>query len=390
MPLRAIGRRVLGEIRLPPVARHERRRDRAEPLGSDPGIERSVDGALGWLARAQDESTSADGGVSHSFSTLTGWEPSYPETTGYVVPTMLECAQRLARPELRSRGLRMLDWLVSIQFEDGAFQGGVVTATPRVPVTFNTGQILLGLAAGAREDARYVPPMKRAADWLAATQDADGCWRRFRTPFAAGGDKTYETHVSWGLYEALRVQEHPQWLEAANRQLQWALARQQPNGWFDENCLNEPERPLTHTIGYAVRGVLEAWRYTRRREFLDAAERAGRGAMSALRPDGHLAGRLDRNWQDAVPWVCLTGSVQLASCWLLLYRATGDTAFREAAFRANAFVRRTVRWDGDPGMVGGVKGSVPIDGGYMTWALPNWAAKFLIDANLLEADVRAG
>ncbi|MGQ0766668.1 MAG: hypothetical protein ACT4OZ_13500 [Gemmatimonadota bacterium] len=387
MPLKAIGRRVLSEIRLSPLAREERSRDRTRPLEPDPGPSRAIEGALAWLQAAQDNSLTSDGGVAHSFSVLGGWTPSYPETTGYIVPTMLDCATRFGRAELRQRALRMLDWLVSIQLGDGGFQGGVIGATPVVPVTFNTGQILLGLAAGAREDVRYAVAMERAAQWLATTQDADGCWRRFRTPFAGGGDKTYETHVSWGLYEALRVQAQASWLDAANSQVEWALRRQLPNGWFEGNCLDDNDRPLTHAIGYALRGILEAWRFTGDVQLLDAAERAGRGAIAALGPDGRLPGRIDRNWRGAVPWVCLTGSVQIAHCWLMLYKATGDQRFLDAGRRANSFVRRTIRWSGDPGMVGGVKGSLPVDGGYMTWALPNWAAKFLVDSNLLESDI---
>jgi hypothetical protein len=104
--------------------------------------------------------------------------------------------------------------------------------------------------------------------------------------------------------------------------------------------------------------------------------------------DGRLPGRLDQNWRAAADWVCLTGTVQIAHCWLLLSQITGDASFAESAYRANAFVRRTIRTSGDPGVVGGVKGSLPFDGGYLTWELPNWAAKFFIDANLLEQDVR--
>ncbi|MEO6444534.1 MAG: prenyltransferase/squalene oxidase repeat-containing protein, partial [Gemmatimonadaceae bacterium] len=235
------GRRLLFEQRLPPLVKQERRRDRATPLEPDPGIDAAVRGALAWLARAQDHSASADGGAARNFSLISGWSTSYPETSGYIVPTLLDCARRYDDPEFRDRARRMLDWLVTIQFPEGGFQGGTVDATPRVPVTFNTGQIVLGLAAGARElgDA-YRDPMRRAADWLAQSQDADGCWRKHRTPFAKPSDKAYETHVSWGLYEAARVEHVPAWVEAANRQVRWAMGRQQANGWFAENCLTDP------------------------------------------------------------------------------------------------------------------------------------------------------
>jgi hypothetical protein len=110
--------------------------------------------------------------------------------------------------------------------------------------------------------------------------------------------------------------------------------------------------------------------------------------MTALRDDGYLPGRLDADWRGVVPWVCLTGTAQVAHCLLLLYRLSGRTAYRDAGFRANAFVRRTVALKGSPGVVGGIKGSFPVDGGYCPYQYLNWAAKFCIDANLLEIEVR--
>jgi hypothetical protein len=48
-----------------------------------------------------------------------------------------------------------------------------------------------------------------------------------------------------------------------------------------------------------------------------------------------------------------------------------------------------VRFEGDAGMVGGIKGSFPVDGEYGQWQYLNWAAKFCIDANLLELELAA-
>jgi hypothetical protein len=381
-------RAVWRDARIPRLAREERRTDRRGNVDPDAGAAAIVRAALDWLRRAQDNSASHDGGVARDFSLVARWATSYPETTGYIVPTFLECADRLQDEDLRDRARRMLDWLCDIQFPEGGFQGGTIGATPRVPVTFNTGQILLGLAAGTqRFGDRYRPAMRSAAEWLATALDPDGCWRRHRTPFAKPSDKAYETHVSWGLFEAARVERNDAWIDAAVRQVDWAITRQQANGWVADNCLSDPLQPLTHTIGYWLRGVLEAHRFTGDARFLDAAEKCGRGALDALQPDGALAGRLSADWRPAVSWTCLTGSAQIAHCWLELYRLGGAAAYLDGARRTLSYVRRTVRRSGDPGLVGGVKGSFPVDGGYARFELPNWAAKFLIDACLLEQDI---
>jgi hypothetical protein len=85
---------------LPEAARMERRRDR-KPLPPDPGSERVLHALMGWLCEAQDRSASADGGVARSYDLLRGWETSYPETTGYIVPTLLDYARRFGRDDHR-------------------------------------------------------------------------------------------------------------------------------------------------------------------------------------------------------------------------------------------------------------------------------------------------
>lgn len=372
---------------LPEQAKAARLRDSREGLGPDPGAERAIDESLAWLARAQDCSATADGGVARHFSLVDGWAASYPETTGYIVPTLLACAAARNDSQLERRARRMLDWLVSIQLDDGSFAGGVANARPVRPVTFNTGQILFGLAAGvAAWGPQYLAPMRRAADWLVATQDADGGWRRHPTPFASPGEKAYETHVAWALLEAERLDPGRSYGDAALANVRWALTHQLPNGWFDHCCLSDTRRPLTHTLGYALRGLVEAYRFSRDERLLLASRLTADGLAGALREDGHLPGRLDRHWNGVVRWACLTGTVQVSACWLLLDEATGEARYRDAALAANRFVRRTMRLDASEDVRGGVAGSFPIDGWYGRYQYLNWAAKFAIDSNLLELD----
>lgn len=386
--LRAVKRRAsaaIEHLRLPAAARAEIRADRRGLPEVDPANPAALEACLQWVRQAQDRSATADDGVARHFGLVKGWSESYPETTGYLVPTILDCARRFDDEGLEARARRMLDWLVSIQFPDGGFQGGMVDQVPVVPVTFNTGQILIGLAAeGARYGEPYLEPVRRAADWLVRTQDPDGCWRRHATPFAKSGEKSYETHVAWGLMEAARVEGRPDWRASALRNVDWALGHQLENGWFDRCGFVDSQHPTAHTFGYALRGLVEAWRLTSDQRYLFAARRTADGRLSAQRSDGALPGQLDRDWNAYVPWTCLTGNVQVAACWFLLRSAGGDRGYQEAARRVNAFTRRSIRLDGPPGIRGGVKGSFPVDDGYGRLEYLNWAAKFTIDAFLLE------
>jgi len=385
-PIRRTASAWLEYAQLPRQARSIYHDDHHGILKNDPGAERAVDAGIAWLRRAQDCSPNHDGGVARHYSVTTGWGASYPETSGYIIPTLLDAGLSGRSRDAIIRALRIADWLKSIQFPDGAFPGGTIGQT-RVPVTFNTGQILIGFAAAASCAAYFRESMKKAADWLVETQDPDGCWRDHPTPLAMGGEKTYETHVALGLFEAAKIEPNRGYKEAGLRQVDWALGNQRANGWLDQCCLDDSTRPLTHTLGYALRGIVAAYEASGNPRYLDAATRTADAIMMSSRPDGGLAGRFDSAWRPMVTWVCLTGLSQFAECWLRLFRITGRADYRDAGRRANSYVRRTMIIDGPPDLSGGVKGSQPIDGEYGRWQYLNWACKFTIDANRLELDL---
>lgn len=372
---------------LPAEGLKELKRDWRGLRDEDPGVPKTIEAALQWLCLAQDSSLSCDGGVARVYHLMSGWSTSYPETTGYIIPTFLGCAERTGNADLRVRAERMLKWLKAIQLPCGGFQGGKIDSMPVVPVVFNTGQIILGLASGELAIGGYRESLGRAADWLVEIQDSDGAWRRFNSPFAEAGLKTYDTHTAWGLLEAARVLPGRGYAESAIVNIDWALTFQRRNGWFDKCCLSDAAIPLAHTLGYALRGVLEAYRFTNDAKYLEAARKTADGMLGALGNDGYLPGKFNPDWSAAAKWSCLTGMSQIAICWFMLHEYTGDERYRDAAVKANRFVRRTISFDVPPGMAGGVKGSFPLDGDYSKYEYPNWAAKFLIDSLLLESDL---
>jgi hypothetical protein len=163
------------------------------------------------------------------------------------------------------------------------------------------------------------------------------------------------------------------------------LTHQRKNGWFDRCCLTDDTAPLAHTLGYALRGVLEAFRFTGDPRYLRASRLTADGLLGAVRGDGSLPGRLRPDWSSAAEWACLTGIAQISICWSLLYRETGEERYRNAALAANRYLRRTIGFDLPPEMAGAVKGSFPADGNYCKYEYPNWAAKFFVDALMLES-----
>jgi len=91
---------------------------------------------------------------------------------------------------------------------------------------------------------------------------------------------------------------------------------------------------------------MEGYAYSRDETLLTSAQKFA-GAMTTLVDDkGYLPGRWFKNWQPAVPWVCLTGTVQIAHSLMLVYKETGHDKYFQTACRLNQYVRRTIRLSG--------------------------------------------
>lgn len=345
--------------------------------------------AIDWLCRAQDvrDGHPDAGGVSAGWSFEDGWLPSYPETTGYIIETMLAAAPILQRPELVARAQRMIDWELAIQLPDGAFPGHFGEPGSR-PVIFNTGQIMHGLIAGwtQLQRAECLEAAVRAGHWLADQQDDDGCFRRFEhhdTPHV------YNTRATWPLLAAGLLAGESRLVRAARKHLDWALTQQTASGWFATNAFVPWKSPFTHTIAYAIRGLLESGVLLDEARWLDAALHAGRGIAAVQRADGWLAGTYQDGWVADAGYSCLTGVAQMSLNWTRLAQATGAQELRTHARSALAYLKTTQRLDhADPAVCGGIAGSSPIWGDYSRFEYPNWAAKFFADALMMDmADI---
>ena len=349
---------------------------------------RGLQAAAEWLMRAQD--AGGDGGVSAYYDAAKKrWAGSYPETTGYIIPTFFRHAELSGNAEFRERAVRMAAWESDIQLPDGGVRAGTMDATQVVPTIFNTGQVLFGWLAAWQQtgDARFRDSAVRSADWLVAAQDPDGVWRRFASPFATHTVNTYNTRVAFALAKAGQDLQEPRYLEAAVRNVQWALTQMHANGWLENNDLEDNDRPLTHTIAYATRGILEVGLIAGNSHFVEVASRMASAVAQSQRRDGALPGRLDAAWQAAARWSCVTGNAQMAIIWQRLAAETGDRSCVAAAERAIGFNLSIQDFTAaDMGVRGGMPGSHPRSGGYMKHRYPNWAAKFFMDAILLQLE----
>ena len=369
--------------------------------------ERPVDvhvrAAIGWLCSAQD---AAGDGVSASYSLSRGWLPPYPETTGYIIPTFLDCAAMDEGRNLRERALRMADWELGVQLDNGGIPSGVfqTNGTPNdsvdhkleAPSVFNTGQVVLGWCRAFEEtgDVRYRDAAYRAGRFIVESQDDDGAWRRNLSPIPTAPLRTYKARVAWSLAALHEATNEPVFAEAAERALSWVVTQQRPNGYFENAGFESGQDPLTHTIAYCVEGLLEGGDRLGRDEYVAAASRTLDALMRRFEIKGYLSATFDSRWRETSSYECLPGNAQIARAWLRLYQITRDPRYLSSALKMNRRLKQfQILAPIGRGISGGIKASHPIwgsrSGHYARFTYPNWGVKFFIDSLLLEQSLMA-
>jgi len=354
------------------------------------GVERSdheqLDATLEWLARAQD--ATGVGGVAARYDLASGWDRAYPETTGYIIGTMLHAADVTCRPELADRAVRMGEWLLEIQQPAGWIPGGLARDGGGRPEVFNTGQVLFGWLAlhevTGRED--FAAAGARAAQWLAAVQAGDGSWVEASLH---GEAHAYYSRVTWALARAGVVLNDRTFVDAATASIEWVCGQQRDGGWIDHMSFTEGAPALTHTIAYTIEGLLEcalvlgherAWSVAAQAMRSLAATYTDPGAPGRCARTGGLIATFTDGFVPAdTDYECVTGSAQAALCARRLDALGGRPEHAEFADTLTEAVKRAQSQRGPAGVRGGVPGSNPIWGAYGSFKYLNWAAKFVAD-----------
>lgn len=341
--------------------------------------------AVHWLGRAQD--VTGDGGICGRYRLDRGWTSSYPETTGYLVPTLLRLAREWKNDDLRARARQAVEFLLPLQLGSGAFPGLEVKENRTEPSPFNTAQIVNGLIAWHEEngDIRALDAARRAGDWLLSIQEPDGSWKKH---VYMGVSAAYHAHASCWLAQLGVHTGDEKYLRAAERHMDWVLSlRDAKTGFIDRAGFSaadhEARRAVTHTLAYTLWGVLYTGLAAKRDDAVAAVRFAAERVMRRMHLDGKLPGVLDAGFRRVANYQCLTGNAQFALIWMKLFELDGDARFLNAACFALDLVKAAQPIDNpNPGIRGGIPGSDPVTGGYLHLALPNWAAKFFLDAML--------
>jgi hypothetical protein len=363
------------------LRRNEPWRDYVERRGTERAtLDTLARRALAWIRRSQDRVGS--GGVGDF--RFHGWSSGYPEVTGYIIPTFWDYHHALGNDDLAQRAIRMADWELGIQKDEGGFESRY-HGEGQPSVVFNTGQVIRGLVRTYQEtgEHRYLHAAVRAGDWIVANQEPDGSWAKANY---LGMKRTYDAYAAAALARLSNVTSNDAYAQAAIANCEFVLRNQHDNGWFElcDNTQGGNDAPITHTICYTIDGLTETGEALGEDRFTTAADLAARALLGGIEPGGRLPGRFDRDWRPRASYVVLTGSGQLGVILAKLHRRTGDETYLKTSRRLLDFLAFVQELNAiGRNRSGGIAGSYPIWGRYVPLKYPSWATKFFLDHLLL-------
>jgi len=333
-----------------------------------------------WLMRSIEK---GKGGSCAHFSPLMGWSKPYPETTGYLIPTLIRLSNVFDDPKYSAAALSTGQWLLDIQAQNGSWHGGLHPSNSSEGSVFNTGQILKGMIAlyEFTGDLKFLEAADKGADWLASRIDKGGLWPA--GDYRASETPSYYTHVAWPMLEVWKKTQSEFQRSSSERFLDMALGRKLSNGAIGRWGFGDKGSAFTHTIAYTIRGFQESSR------LIGDYSKYGRPMEEILNffikraelNNGRVSGDFDECLRENQKYVCLTGNAQLAICILLMEQEHPDLRLVNAASKMIDFIGSTQSSNRFfKSIQGSVAGSYPLWGRYMFMRYPNWAAKYYCDS----------
>jgi len=350
-------------------------RDIIEGLGGKEKVEGALRNNLAWIVKSFKVNKNL--GSSGTRSVRGAWGPVYPETTGYLVSTLLAAAKYFEDEKLKALALQQLDFFKSIQNEDGSFhQSPTVTE----PIVFDTAQIILGLLSITPELEAPKAVMNmiiKAVDWLGLQLDKEGNFTDHN--YVDNYNPSYYSRIAWPMASAELIKYSKP--RTKTKKLIARLAElQTTNRYFEPMGFSPEQDPYTHNIAYTLRGLWECAEIINDRKLKKKVRTSAHVLNEVILTEGKVGGSYDKDWKGDYSYQCSVGNAQLALLNMILYERSGHKENLDVVL---LLLKPLFKKQGKVLLnSGAIPSSIPISGQYQRYKYTNWTQKFFSDALL--------
>lgn len=316
-----------------------------------------------------------DMGSSGTRSLRGKWGAVYPETTGYIVPTLYKAGELVGNDEACKVALKQIEFFSNIQNENGSFWQAMDNQSP---IVFDTAQIVEGLLFIAHMSKKPRPILKminRAVDWLGTQLDDEG--RFVDHHYVPDHDPAYYARIAW-LMAAGELIKYSKPRTKTKKLITRIVGLQNENKSFKDWGFHPDQPAHTHTIAYTFRGLWECANMLNDRKLRKQVRSSVHMLSHTIEEQGGIAGAYDESWQGDSAYICAVGNAQLAILYLLMYQHSGSKKYLKHVTDLMKPLVKSQR----PKLVhrGAIPSSIPMSGKYQKLKYTNWTQKFYCDA----------
>lgn len=344
-------------------------------LGGKDKLEAALRSNLAWIVKSFKVNNNL--GSSGTRSVKGSWGPIYPETTGYLISTLLNAAVYFQDQELKELALQQLDFFKSIQNEDGSFHQ---STTVTEPIVFDTAQVILGLLSITPEleaPKEVMAMIIKAVDWLGVQLDHQGLFTAHN--YVEAYNPAYYARIAWPMASAELI-KYSRPRTKTKKLIARLTELQQDNKYFEGMGFHPDQDPLTHTIAYTLRGLWECAEIINDRKLKKRVRTSAQILNQEILKEGKVAGSYDAQWKGDYSYQCSVGNAQLAVLNMILYERSGYKDYLDVI---TVLLKPLMQKQGKVLLnSGAVPSSIPIGGAYQRFKYTNWTQKFYSDALL--------
>ncbi len=344
-----------------------------ESLGGTKTLEHALDKNLNWIKLSFQVNNNLG---SSAHQTISGkWSISYPETTGYLVPTLLSASLYKDDEELSQLAHRQLIYFKSINSIDGGFYSN---NQKNKKLFFDNSQIQFGLIALYKLNNDQIKnTLIDNYNWLLEQIEPD-------KPIINNSYKTdyipsYFSRSCWALLETEQV------LNIDHSHKTYSLLdlvknKKNKNHSFKSWSFDGRDRAFSHSIIYAFRGLLESAIILKDQTLIDQTLDSVKYINQEIVPKfkNQLWGSYDQKWKPDTSYICSVGNAQFCLLLLLSYKITDDPSYLKNIV---ALARPLISSQNNilNSQKGALPSSIPIWGKYQRFNYTNWTQKFYTD-----------
>ena len=342
-------------------------------LGGQSKIEQALQSNFSWILKSF-KTNKLKG--SSGWKTIHGkWSAPYPETTGYLIPSLLNGSKYVQGEELSKLAIKQLDFFKEIQNKDGSFPRSI---NDRGPLVFDTAQILLGLLAIAptltKNSEKTLTFIKKTWNWLRGQLNKQGKFIDYN--YIENYNPSYYARIAWPLAQGDQVFKSK--ISQRCKALINRIADSQNENYSFADCALFPKHaPLTHNISYTLRGMWEYALLANDNKLKKQVTKSLDFISELITNEGVLGGTYNNSWEADKSFICATGNGQLALLYLLVYEKSGLTKYLKPV---SILLKPLLRSQSSFGLNNGaIPSSIPIWGKYQRFRYTNWTQKFFVD-----------